>query len=125
MTVVNAAVQPGEGTVLQVSISSTMTTVAQVYEIDGPEQLVETIDVTALSTGLILTRPSKFPEPGKVSIKVYYDPHDNNTQGLIVSDVQTPGLSRSWQIQVNDQHTTHATVAFTGFVTSFNVPMNR
>lgn len=119
MTVVNASVQPGEGTVLQVTIATVLTPVAQCYEIDGPEQLVEAIDKTALNSGLIITRPSKFPEPGKLSIKIWYDPNDNVAQGLFVADITAPGTVEAFVIVVNDQHVTHSTIGFSGFLTSF------
>jgi len=120
-TPVDASVQPGEGTLLQVSISSTFVTVAQVYEIDGPEEMVEAIDKTALNSGLIITRPSKFPEPGKLNLKIYYDPADTHTQQLFTNDITTPSNVQAYKISVNDQYMTHSTVGFSGFITSFKI----
>lgn len=121
MPVTDASVQPGEGTLLMVKISAAYVKVAQVFEVDGPEWLVEAIDRTALDTGFILTRPSKFPEPGKISLKVWYDPNDTNTQAMFVTDATTPGAVQDYQLQVNDDNTTHATVGFSAFLTSFKI----
>jgi hypothetical protein len=121
MTVVEASVQPGEGTLLQVSISASFVTVAQVYEVDGPTMLVEAIDRTALNTGLILKRPSKFPEPDKVSLKVWFDPSDNHTQLLFTGDANVPGTIEIYQLKINDQYTTHALIGFSAFLTSFKL----
>lgn len=116
-----ANVIPGEGSYLQVAISSTQTTIAQIYEVDGPEILVEAIDKTALNSGLIITRPSKFPEPDKVSFKIWYDPNDTVTQELITTDIQAPGTIEAFQIVFNDSHGTHAMATFSGFFTSFKL----
>lgn len=121
MTVVEASVQAGEGTHLAIHIASAFVDVAQCYEIDGPEVLVEAIDKTALTSTLIITRPSKQPEPGKVTFKLWFDPSDTDTQQLLYSRATTPGTVDQFQLTFNDQYTTHALGTFHGFVTSFKM----
>jgi hypothetical protein len=121
MPVVTPAIMPGEGTVLSVMIASTVTPIAQVYEIDGPEVLVEAIDTTDLTHGLIISRPSLFPEPDTVSLKVWFDPNDASTQKMFVTDVTTPGAIQAYTLQFNDKGTTHAKATFSGFTTSFKL----
>jgi hypothetical protein len=113
--------QPGEGTLLQVSISSTFTTVAEVVEIDGPGVMVEAIDSTILTGPLIISRPSRFPEPDKLTVKIYFDPNDTITQALFVTDISTPKAIQAYKIVFNDQNTTHAIATFSGYITSFKL----
>ena len=94
MPTVDAQVTPGEGTILSVEIATTMTPVAQVTEIDGPEVMVEAIDSTAMTTGLIISRPSLFPEPDKLTLKIWFDPSDTATHALFVTDYTTPSVNR-------------------------------
>ncbi len=121
MPTVDAVVIPGEGTILSVEIATTMTPIAQVVEIDGPEILVEAVDSTAMTTGLIITRPSLFPEPDKITMKVFFDPNDTATHELFVTDFTTPRTIRSYELAFNDSNTTHAKAAFHGFLTSFKL----
>lgn len=120
-TVDDGVVVPGEGTILSVMVATTMTPVAEVTEIDGPEILVEAVDSTAMGTGLIITRPSLFPEPDKLTAKIWFNPSDVATHKLFVTDITTPGTIESWEIQFNDSNTTHAKAAFHGFLTSFKM----
>jgi hypothetical protein len=121
MPVVEAVAQPGEGTLLMVKIATVFTQCAQIVEIDGPEILVEAIDKTVLNSGLIISRPSLFPEPDKVTLKALFDPNDTDTQLLFVTDFTTPKLVRDYKIVFNDTNTTHATSTFSGFLTSFKL----
>jgi hypothetical protein len=121
MTVENANVLPGEGTLFQVEIASTYTTVAQVIEVTGPETMVAAIDKTVLTSTLIITRPSKLPNPDKCSLKIYFDGNDNNTQILITGDVTTPGTIRNFKIVFVDGDTTPQCVTFSGYFTSFKL----
>jgi hypothetical protein len=121
MPAIVPSVQPGEGTKLEVMLATVLTPVAQVYEIDGPETLVEAIDISDLTKGIIVTRPSLFPEPDTVSIKVWFDPNDIATHKLFVTDVTTPGAVEAWTITFNDGNATHATATFSGFITSFKL----
>jgi hypothetical protein len=106
--------QPGEGTLLQVSISS-------VVEIDGPGVMVEAIDKTTLAGPLIITRPSLFPEPDKLTLKLFFDPNDTVTQQLFVTDISTPKAVQAYKLVFNDQNTTHAIATFSGFIVSFKL----
>jgi hypothetical protein len=121
MPAVDANVIPGENTLLQVQIAATFTTIAQVTEIEGPEVLVEAIDSTAINTGLIITRPSRFPEPDTITLKIWFDPNDTNTQILFIQDTTAPGTIQSYKLQFNDGQTTKASAAFSGFTTSFKL----
>jgi len=113
--------QPGEGTILAVSISSTMTPIAQVVEIDGPAILVEAIDNSTVNGTLITTRPSRQAEPDKLTLKIWYDPNDTVTQALFYTDIATPKTVEAYQLTFNDQHATHAIATFSGFITSFKL----
>jgi hypothetical protein len=113
--------QPGEGTVLAVSISASFVTIAEVVEIDGPGVMVEAIDNTILAGPLIISRPSLFPEPDKLTVKVFFDPNDTITQALFVTDISTPKAIEAYKITFNDQHVTHSFCTFSGFITSFKL----
>jgi len=114
----------GEGTVLKVESDTTpgtFSTIAQVTEIDGPEVLVEAIDNTAMESGLITTRPSYFPEPDKLSLKVWFDPNDTDTHKNFVTDYTQPRTVRNYQLEFNDDNTTHAHATFHAYQTSFKL----
>jgi hypothetical protein len=113
--------QPGEGTLLQVKISTTFTTIAEVYDVDGPAVMVEAIDNSTVAGILITKRPSRQPEPDKMTVKVWFDPSDTITQALIVTDISAPATIELFQITFNDQYTTHALANFSGFFTSFKL----
>jgi hypothetical protein len=121
MPTVDALVIPGEGTILSVEIATTMTPVAQVTEIDGPEVMVEAIDSTAMTTGLIISRPSLFPEPDKLTLKIWFDPSDTATHKLFITDATAPGAIESYELKFNDTNTTPAKCTFHGFLTSFKL----
>lgn len=124
MPAVIAQVQPGETTKLQVEDPATPGTfidVAEVTEIDGPEVLIEAVDATALNSGIVKTRPSYFPEPGKLTLKIWYDPQDTSSQPLFIVDFTTPHTIRSYKLQFNNETGTYATGAFHAFQTSFKL----
>lgn len=69
------AVNPGNGTLLQCTISAVLTTVAQRVKLDGPELTVGTAETTNLDSTVKTYRPT-IPDSGKISGTLQYDPQD-------------------------------------------------
>lgn len=116
MTYVTQA-QPGEGVILQISIATVFTELALVTEFDGPAVMVAPVETTHLTSATHTYRPSKIPNPDKITGKMLFDPNDVSTQQLIVTRMTTSGLVDSFKIVFNDILTTHGTCAFSGFFT--------
>jgi hypothetical protein len=119
MPSVTDEVIPGEGTILSVQAGGSggsYTPIALVTEIDGPEVMVEAIDATSMETGLIITRPSRFPEPDKLTMKVWFNA---SSHAGLITDMTTPGPINGYQLTFNDSAS--STCTFTGFQTSFKL----
>ncbi len=111
------AVNVGQGTILKMTISASLTAIAQVTEIEGPEVTVPAIDKTNLSDVYKRWRPG-LPEPGKVSFKIQFDPADTTHQALSTAANTFPQPIVAWTITYNTQSGT-AHDSFTGFVSSY------
>lgn len=106
---------PGPGFLLQVDVSGTYTTIAEVKDINGPEASVDVVDVTNQDS------PDNFEEiiptlkrGGSVTFDVNFVPDDathDSTTGLL-SYLNARSLE-SWQIILPD---TGLSVQFAGYV---------
>src|SRR4051812_27154452 len=77
-----ATTRPGEGTLLQIKVSTVYTTLGLMEEIDGPEVTAAAVKKTTLADAIHKYRKSRQADPGKISFKLQFDP-DDATQQLI------------------------------------------
>lgn len=109
----------GLGTILQISISATYTTIPQCYEIswDGFETAER--NPTHLSSTAKPKKPG-LPDLGSLKFKCWFDPNDT-THALLRDRVKTPATTLdSFKLKYADTLTTPAQVIVTGFVKTFS-----
>lgn len=75
------AINAGQGTVLKFTISSTLTAITQVVEVDGPDATVGTKETTNLSSTSKSYRAT-LPDGGTVTATIQYDPADTTHEAL-------------------------------------------
>ena len=80
----------GQGSVLKMTISASLTAIAQVLEIDGPGMSVGTKETTNLAS-TIKTRRSQLPDPGTITATIQYDPTDATHTFLTTTIGTWPG----------------------------------
>ncbi len=91
----------GKGTVLQQTISSVLTDVAQVIDINIDGEESETYDSRTLDTSVYLTSElTGFTAPGTVSCNLFFDPALAGHQA-IVALLTTPATC-VWKIKYSD-----------------------
>ena len=106
------AYQPGKGTVLQVSIASTFTTLANMVELSAPSITNPEVDVTVLTDNwrqFLYT----IPDGGTIEFTGNWDP-SQQTHSRLVTAI-TSGVTESFKLIAS---TTTNTITFTGLVTS-------
>jgi hypothetical protein len=112
------AVYAGQGTVLKATISSSLTAIAQVVELDGPActtGVKETINLGSTS----ITKRAQLPDGGTISGTLQYDPTDT-TQVFLTGLITTWPQSVSawemiWPAAISGTHM----VSFSGILTKF------
>ena len=105
-----------KGTVLQLDIASTYTTIAQVTNVTAPDAEVETFDATHLGSGTGREKePTGFVEGGTVSLSLFFDPVETTHQAL-TDLITTPAVS-DWKIIWSDSGSTEWD--FSGVLKSF------
>ncbi len=112
------AVNVGQGTILKMTISSTLTAIAQVKEIDGPEVTVPDIDKTNLAD-VFRRKRAGLPDPGKLTATIQYDPADSTHQAMTTLINTWPQVSVNWTVTYNTQSGT-AHDSFTAFLSKFH-----
>jgi hypothetical protein len=112
---------PGEGTVFQISISGTMTTVGNVTEVNGVATSIEPVDTSWLGSTVHTARPSQLPKPEEMTLIFWFNPADASAQAIFWNDVNSPGTIEDFQITFNDGTTTPSKATFSGFVTKFEL----
>lgn len=113
-----------KGTVLKQTISSTLTAVAQIIDMEHSGAESETFDSTTLDTtgaGKEYTATG-FSEGGTVNFSLFYDPVLSGHQA-ITDEVTTP-VERAWEITFADAATTSAAFTAAGLGFDFTVDMN-
>ncbi len=110
------AVYAGQGTVLKMTISSTLTAIAQVTEIDGPGMSTGTKETTNLAS-TIITRRAQLPDPGTISATIQYDPTDATHTFLTTTAGSWPQAAVACEIDF-PVSTTHK-AAFSAILTKF------
>ncbi len=120
-----AKVTVGEGTLLQIKISTVYTTIGQRVSISGPSITVNPVPTTHLDSLSKTSRPSRQPDPGQMKLSLFYDPNDTVTHAVLRSRVNklatiaTVPTVDLWQLVYNDGNTTPAMDAFPGYVTQW------
>lgn len=106
------SVVAGLGTKLQLSISSTLTDIANEVEIDGPDWQVGTAETSVLTSTVRTYRPT-IPDSGELTMTIYYD-ETNATHTALTALMTTPAVG-SWKLIFVDTHS----YAFSGILTQF------
>jgi len=111
------AVNVGQGTILKVTISSTLTAVFQLLEVDGPGAEIGTKETTNLGS-TVKTFRAQLPDPGELSFTVQYDPSDTTTTQALQAMVMTwPQAAVVWNLIFNTSpsHSWAFSAILTGF----------
>jgi hypothetical protein len=111
------AINVGQGTVIKFTISSTLTALTQVVEIDGPDAVVGTKETTNLSSSAKTYRAT-LPDGGSVSATIQYDPADTTHSALTAAINLWPQPAVAGSITFNTTGT-HA-ASFTCILTRFH-----
>lgn len=108
------AVVKCKGTILQLDVAGTYTTIAQLLSISFSGASNRTFESTTLDqTGAFATHAwSGYNDPGEVQYECFYDPA--LTIHKKVNDVYKQGGSANWRIQFSDSGTTTQTFASAG-----------
>ena len=109
-----AAGERAQGTKLKLTVNSTITEIANVLNIDGPNMSRGAIDVTHLGSGEQMDFLPGLLDEGEVSLTINYEPGGVTHQAL--TDSLLSGASETWSII---PPTTTAPWPFTGFLTAF------
>jgi predicted secreted protein len=108
------AYTPGKGTKLQLSISSTLTDIAQVVSLTPPSMEMGTTETThLLSTWREYI--SNLPDGGSIDFTIEYDPSHASHAALWTAF--QGGAAESWKVLFTD--TGAAAVTFDGILTNF------
>ena len=113
-----------KGTVLNQTITTTLTAVAQVIEFGQSGAASETYDSTTLDTsgaGKEYT-PTGYSEGGTFDFSLFYDPNLAGHQA-IAAEVETPATN-TWSIAFTDAGTTTATFNTAGVTLGMTGAMN-
>lgn len=94
-----------KGTAIQLSIASTFTTIAQVYELTGPGPEVGRFEWTNLGSGTGRRKlPTGYVDGGTVSWSMFFDPVAATLQALTAL-ITTPAVA-SWKVIWSDAAST-------------------
>lgn len=108
------AYAPGQGTVLQLSISASYTTVAQVTKLTPPQSEMGTVETTII-TDSVRTFLATIRDSGEANFTIEWD-SANATHAQLWA-VHRSGALSDWKIIFNDAGDTDAT--FSGILTKF------
>jgi hypothetical protein len=111
------AINVGQGTILKMTISSSLTAIAQVVEISGPEVTVGKKEKTNLSDVAVRKR-AQLPDGGTVSFTIQYDPADSTHTALTTAVNSWPQAAVVWNQIFNTVAGTDKAV-YTAFITKF------
>jgi hypothetical protein len=113
------AVHYGQGAVLSMTISTVMTAIAQVVELEGPGLSVG-IKPTVNLGSVSITKRGQLPDGGSISGTLQFDPTDT-TQTFMTTLIQTwPQPATASQITFPMVTGTHL-VAFSAILTKFQL----
>lgn len=113
----------GKGTVLQQTISSTLTDVANVYSISLSGEESETFETTDLSTSVFKTySQTGYTEPGTVEAGLFFDPALAGHQAIVA--LLTTPADCVWKVKYSDAGPSSVTYTSAGIGLSQEVVMN-
>jgi len=104
------------GTLLQVSISGTYTTIAQRASIEPAAVEIDMKETTELDSTFVERRPT-LPDPGDLMVKVWLDPNDVGHKYLRDSNAAASSTAESFKLIFPSSPTSTAT--FAGYVQSY------
>jgi len=100
-----AVKSPSKGTVLQLSIASVYTAIAQAMEINAPDAEVQDFDATCLDSGVGMEhKPTGYTEGGKCSASGMFDPQHASHKAC-TAFLAAPAIAL-WKIVWSDGATT-------------------
>lgn len=111
------AIAPSEGGVLQMEISSTFTTIAQIQTITPPARSRNLIDQTGLTDTVEKRRVGVILRSASATLRVWLDTAAA-THAAVEAALQD-GLTRNFKIILNDAGDTE--YAFAGFIESITI----
>jgi len=95
------AVNVGQGTILKATISSTLTAIYQLLEVDGPGIEIGTKETTNLGS-TTKTYRAQLPDSGELSFTVQYDPADTTSTSFLQTAIMTwPQAAVVWTLNFN------------------------
>jgi hypothetical protein len=112
------AVNVGQGTILQATITSSLTPIFQLLEGDGPEVSVPKKDKTNLGDVLRRYR-AQLPDLGEANFTVQYDPADGTHHFLVTQILIWPQPIIAWKLIFNTASGT-AGATFQAFLNKFS-----
>lgn len=115
------AVLVTEGTILQMSISSVLTDIAQVLSIDPPEGKVNAVKKTSLVDTVQRFRAGKMPEGGELKFTIEFDPNNTGHKQLAGRIISPSSTNDDFKIKFVDGMAVPANLTFSGFVTGFKI----
>jgi hypothetical protein len=113
------AVNIGQGTILKATISSTLTAIFQLLEVEGPEVTVGGKDKTALADVAVRMR-AQLPAGGKPTFKVQFEPTDATQEWCYAQVVSFPQPAVAWRLICNTASGT-AGFSFNAFISKFGL----
>jgi hypothetical protein len=104
------------GTLLQVQISGTYTTIVQRASIDAPTVEITMQETTDLDSTFVERRPT-LPDPTELGLSVWLDPNDTTHKYLRDSNAAASSTAETFKLIFPSSPTVTAT--FQGFVQSY------
>lgn len=112
------AINIGQGTIIKMTITSTLTAITQVLEGNGPGITVPKVKTSNLASVAAAFRAG-LPEADPLSFTIQYDPADTTHQALVAAASAFPQLNVVWNVIFNTAAGTDK-AAFSGFLMKFN-----
>jgi len=112
--------RPAKGTLLQLKVGSTYTTIGLRAEIGDIDPELKVRDVTDLDSTSVKKRAA-IPDLGKLSGKLWFDPNDTTHISMRALVYSPPDDPNEWKVVYNTGDTTPANDVFKGILTKFKV----
>lgn len=117
------AILKGKGTVLQQTISSTLTDVAQVLSVSLSGEESETFETTTLATSVFKTyAQTGYTEPGTVEAELFFDPALAGHQAIVA--LLTTPADCVWKLKYSDSGPSSITYTSAGQSLNQTIVMN-
>lgn len=115
-----AAELAGLGTVLQIKISGSFTTIPCVQSAswDGYERVMRQ---TACLDSLSFKKRPAILDLGQITVTIFYDPNDTTHQAMMTKFITPPSTPDEFKIIYPDGNTTKANVVLKGYISAFPI----